>query len=322
MPHAHSHRHSHNHDVPAHRPDGQDPRQFLGTAFWIAAVILIVELAGGLMSHSLALISDAGHMLTDVLSLGLAWIAARIALRGPTPRRTYGFHRAGILVALINAGTLIFIAGGIAVEAAARLRHPVPVVPWVMWAVATVGLLGNLYIAMGLGHGHDHGGHANLNVRSAWLHVIGDAVASAGVLVAGLLVAWTHQSFWDPLLSVGIALLIARGAWQIMKETINVLMEGTPSGVDFHKVLSALQSDPSVLSAHHVHIWSIDGTRAALSGHLVVRDSALSQVQEVIHRVGDNLRKNFGISHATLQPESEAGPCSTGDCDPAPGGLS
>jgi cobalt-zinc-cadmium efflux system protein len=259
-------------------------------------------------------------MLTDVLSLGLAWLAARMAQRGPTSRRTYGFHRAGILAALVNAGTLIFIAGGITVEAMTRLRHPVPVVPWVMSAVAVVGLLGNLYIAFGLGHGHDHGEQANLNVRSVWLHVVGDAAASAGVLVAGLLVAWTHQSFWDPVLSVGIALLIARGAWQILRETINVLMEGTPSGVDFHKVVYALQSDPSVVSAHHVHIWSIDGTRAALSGHLVVRDASLSQVEMVIARVSDNLRKNFGISHATLQPESESSSCDSGDCDQAPGG--
>lgn len=285
----------------------------------MAGGILLAELAGGLLSHSLALLSDAGHMLTDVLSLALAWYAMRLASRPPTPQRTYGYHRAGILAALFNAGTLVVVAGGILAEAAARLRHPVPVTLWIMWAVAAVGLGGNLFIGLRLGHGghagHDRGHGGNLNLRSAWLHVMGDVAASAGVLVAGVLILLTHRLWWDPVVSVGISLLIARGAWGIIGQTLNVLMEGTPPGIDPAEVAAAMESDQSVLSVHHVHVWTLDGVRAALSGHLVLRDGLLSETQNVIARVTRVLRDRFAIEHATLQLETGAeGPCPHGDC--------
>lgn len=321
----HGHDHDHHHE---HGPDGHDhgggAARFLGTAFWVAGLILLAEVVGGLFSHSLALLSDAGHMLTDVLSLGLAWYATGLAGRPPTPQRTYGFHRAGILAALFNAGTLVLVAGGILAEAASRFGHPVAVTPWIMWAVAGVGLAGNLFIGLRLGAGghagHDHGGHAghthgrggNLNVRSAWLHVMGDAAASAGVLLAGVLVAVSHRLWWDPLVSVGISLLIARGAWGIVAQTIQVLMEGTPPGIEAGEVAAAMEADEAVLSVHHVHIWSLDGVRSALSGHLVLHDVPLSETEAVIARVGRNLRQRFGIDHTTLQLET--GPCPHEDC--------
>ena len=314
--------HDHHHE---HGPDGHGHEggaaQFLGTAFWIAAVLLLVEVVGGLLSHSLALLSDAGHMLTDVLSLGLAWYATRLASRPPTPQRTYGYHRAGILAALFNAGTLVVVAGGILAAAVARLRHPVPVTPWIMWVVAAVGLAGNLFIGLRLGHGdhagHDHGQGGNLNVRSAWLHVMGDAAASAGVLVAGLLILFTHRLWWDPLVSVGICLLIARGAWGIIAQTLNVLMEGTPPGICSEDVAASIEADEAVLSVHHLHVWSLDGTRTALSGHLVLRDGPLSETQQVIARVSRRLRQRFAIEHTTLQLETQRdGPCPHGDCGP------
>ncbi len=287
----------------------------------MAGGILLAELAGGLLSRSLALLSDAGHMLTDVLSLALAWYATRLASRPPTPQRTYGYHRAGILAALFNAGTLVVVAGGILAEAAARLRHPVPVTPWIMWAVAAVGLGGNLFIGLRLGHGghagYDHGHGGNLNVRSAWLHVMGDAAASAGVLVAGVLILLTHRLWWDPVVSVGICLLIARGAWGIIRQTLNVLMEGTLPGIDPTEVAAAMESDESVLSVHHVHVWTPDGVRSALSGHLVLRDGPLSETQEVIERGCRGLWERFAIEHSTLQLESHSGrPCPDGDCGP------
>ncbi len=302
----------HEHGPHGHHHHGGEAGQFLGTAFWVAVAILLAEVAGGLFSHSLALLSDAGHMLTDVLSLGLAWYATRLASRPPTPQRTYGYHRAGILAALFNAGTLIVVAGGILTESVSRFLHPVSVTPWIMWGVAAIGLAGNLFIGLRLGHDHDHGSKSNLNVRSAWLHVMGDAAASAGVLVAGLLIVLTGRFWWDPLVSVGISLLIARGAWGIVAQTMNVLMEGAPPGIDPVTVAAAIESDEEVLSAHHVHVWSLDGVRSALSGHLVLRDVPLSQTEEVIDRVGSNLRRRFGIDHTTLQLET--GPCPHQDC--------
>ena len=307
----HGHDH-HEHGPQGHHEHGGGAGQFLGTGFWVAGVILLAEVAGGLLSHSLALLSDAGHMLTDVLSLGLAWYATRLTSRPPTPQRTYGYQRAGILAALFNAGTLIVVAGGILAESATRFLHPVAVTPWIMWVVATIGLVGNLFIGLRLRHGHDHGSEGNLNVRSAWLHVMGDAAASAGVLVAGVLILFTGRLWWDPLVSVGISLLIARGAWGIVAQTINVLMEGTPPGIDPGKVAAAMESDLAVLSAHHVHVWTLDGVRSALSGHLVLRDTPLSETEAVIDRIGRSLRQQFGIDHTTLQLET--GPCTHNDC--------
>ena len=316
QPHSHAHDHGADGDHP-----GDHAAEFLGGAFWIAAGILLAELAGGLLSHSLALLSDAAHMLTDVLSLALAWYATRLAGRPATAQRTYGFHRAGILAALFNAGTLIVIAGGILAEAVGRFEHPVAVVPWIMWLVAAIGLTGNLFIGLRLGAGahagHRHGpdGHArggNLNVRSAWLHVMGDAAASAGVLVAGVLVLLTHRLWWDPLVSVGISLLIARGAWGIIAQTINVLMEGTPSGIDPAAVAAVMEADDAVVSVHHVHVWSLDGMRSALSGHVVLRDVPLSETAAVVARINGSLRQRFGVDHTTLQVET--GPCLDEDC--------
>lgn len=311
MPAPHGHDH---HEPGAHihhdHGHGGGAEAFLGAAFWVAGGILLAEAAGGLLSHSLALLSDAGHMLTDVLSLALAWYATRLARRPPTRQRTYGYRRAGILAALFNAGTLIVVAGAILAEAMARFLHPVPVTPWIMGAVAAVGLAGNLYIGLRLG-GHDHD---NLNVRSAWLHVMGDAAASAGVLVAGLLIMLTGRLWWDPLVSVGISLLIARGAWRIVVQTLNVLMEGAPPGLDPSEVAAAMESDEAVLSVHHVHVWTLDGVRSALSAHLVFRDVPLSQTDAAIARIGSTLRDRFAIDHTTLQPET--GPCPQEDCLP------
>jgi cobalt-zinc-cadmium efflux system protein len=308
------HRHDHAHGPHTHGPGG--PAPLLGRAFWVASVLLLAEVGGGLVSHSLALFSDAGHMLTDVLSLGLAWYASRLAVRPPTPKRTYGYHRAGILAALFNAGTLIVVAAAILVEAVARLRHPVPVIPWVMWSVAALGLVGNLAMGLSLGHS-DHGG--NINVRGAWLHVMGDAAASAGVLAAGILIAVTHRLWWDPVVSAAIALLIARGAWALIAQTLNILMEGAPPGVSPDAVASDIEADAAVLSVHHIHVWSLDGTRTALSGHVVLRDGPLSEAQEVVARLARRLRERYAIEHTTLQLESQDGrPCPDGDCGPQP----
>ncbi len=305
-----SHRHDHEH---AHAASGH--AGVWGSALWTAGGILAVEIAGGFLSHSLALFSDAGHMLTDVLSLALAAWAARLAQRGPTPRNSYGFHRAGILAALANAALLLVVAAAVLVDAVGRLRQPGPVTPWIMAVVAAAALAGNLYIGLRLG-AHTGHGHDDLNVRGAWLHVMGDAAASAGVVVASLLIAITHRLFWDPVTSIGIALLIAWGAVGLVRRTTNVLMEGTPPGIEPAAVAAAIAEDPAVRSVHHLHVWSLDGRRLALSGHLVVGDVRLSETEGLLRRVGVELQRRFGIAHSTLQLESgaEGGDCPQGDC--------
>lgn len=302
--------HALHHDGHSHSETGAT--QFLGTAFWIALGILAAELMGGIISHSLALLSDAGHMLTDVLALGLSWFAARLASRDATSALTYGYKRAGILAALFNAVTLIAVSAAILVEAINRLRHPVPVTPWIMWGIAIVGLIGNLYLGLGLGAGHRH--EEDLNVRGALLHVLGDAAASAGVLVAGILIYLTKDLWWDPVLSIGISLLIARSGWRVLKDTINVLMEATPADVNLKRVQETIEREPEALSCHHLHVWSLDGRQRMLSGHIVLTDRLLSATQPFVERVAHRLNQEFRITHVTLQLEGGE-PCPDDNCD-------
>ncbi len=281
-----------------------------GQVVWIAVGILVVEVVGGVVAHSLALVSDAAHMLTDVLALIAAYLAAKLAERPPTPRRTYGFDRAGILTALGNATLLGLVVLGIAIEAVVRLRHPVPVAAGVMSGVAVLGLCGNLFIGLRLGAAG--GVHGGLNVQGAWLHVMGDAAASAGVLLAAGVIAWTHWQWLDPVVSLGIALLIAWGALGIVRKTVNILMEGTPFGLDPRTVAEAIAEDPAIISCHHLHIWSLGDGRRAFSGHLVLYDISVSESQSVLERTSRMLHDRFAIEHSTLQVE--AGPCPPDGC--------
>ncbi|MDA8346553.1 MAG: cation diffusion facilitator family transporter [Thermaerobacter sp.] len=299
------HRHAH-----SGAQDISSGERFLGTAFLLALIILLVEVAGGYFAHSLALLSDAGHMLTDVLALGAARFSARIAHRPPTGRWSYGFHRAGILAALFNASTLLVVSGAILVEAISRIMHPVPVQGGIMFAAAAVGLVGNLYVGLRLEGGHHH---ENLNVRSAWLHVMSDAAASGAVLLGGLIIAWTGWRIVDPVVSVLISVLILRGAWSILRETVAILMEGVPDGIDQQELLDALCADSDIRSCHHLHVWSLGSGQVALSAHLVLGNAPLAAVQTVVERAAAMLQEKFGIDHCTFQAESEGEPCVDGD---------
>ncbi|HKT39371.1 MAG TPA: cation diffusion facilitator family transporter, partial [Ktedonobacterales bacterium] len=261
--HAQSHPHGHNH---------ASPRRALGFAFAVTALVLLVEVVGGLVSHSLALLSDAGHVLTDIVALGLAWFAAVQAERPSDDRRTYGYHRVGILAALANAITLILIVGWIAFEAAHRLQQPEPVTPWIMFVAASVGVGVNLFIGLRLRHQGQH----NINVRAAMLHVFGDVGASAAVIVGGVVIALTGWYPADPIISLAIAVLIAWGAWGVLRETIAILMESTPRDVDVTRLLRDLGKIPGVSGVHDLHVWSIAGGMRALSAHVQVVDRPLS----------------------------------------------
>jgi cobalt-zinc-cadmium efflux system protein len=271
----------------------------LKVALGLTCVVLAVEFAGGLVSHSLALLSDAGHVLTDVFALGLAWFAVSQANRPADARRSYGYHRISILAALVNAATLIVIVLAIAYEAIRRLAHPEPVQGGIVIVAALVGIAINAFVAFGL-HGHAR----SLNVRAAMLHVIGDIGASVGVVVAGVVILLTGWLYIDPLLSLGIAVLIAFGAWGIVRETVNLLMEGTPREIDLAAVTQEITSTELVTSMHDLHVWALSSDEVALSCHVVVGDCPLGEAEHVVRDLESRLCGKFDIGHTTIQVES------------------
>jgi len=271
----------------------------LKVALALTCVVLVVELAGGLLSHSLALLSDAGHVLTDVFALGLAWFAVSQANRPADARRSYGYHRVGILAALVNSVTLILIVLAIAYEAIRRLANPEPVQGGIVIVAALVGIAINAYVAFGL-----RGEARSLNVRAALLHVIGDIGASVGVVVAGTVIVLTGWLYVDPLLSLGIAVLIAFSAWKIVRETVNLLMEGTPAEIDLASVTKEIASTELVTSMHDLHVWALSSDEVALSCHVVVGDCPLGDAEHVVRDLESRLCAKFAIGHTTIQVES------------------
>src|SRR6202162_2539206 len=279
----------------------------LKLALALTCVVLAVELVGGLISHSLALLSDAGHVLTDVFALGLAWFALAQASRPADSRRSYGYHRVSILAALVNSVTLIVIVLAIGFEAVRRLANPEPVQGGVVVVAALAGIAINTFVAFGLRE-HTHG----LNVRAAMLHVVGDIGASVGGVVAGLVILLTGWLYIDPLLSLGIAVLIAFGAWRIVRETVNLLMEGTPAEIDLAAVTKEIAGTELVSGMHDLHVWALSSDQVALSCHVVVGDCALRDAEHVVRDLEQRLCERFAIGHTTIQVES-CHPC--GDID-------
>jgi cobalt-zinc-cadmium efflux system protein len=271
----------------------------LKRALVLTCLVLAVEFGGGLLSHSLALLSDAGHVLTDVFALGLAWFAVEQAKRPADKRRSYGYHRVSILAALVNAVTLIVIVIAIAYEAVQRLLHPVPVAGAVVIVTALIGIAINAYVAFGL-----RGDRKSLNIRAALLHVTGDIAASLGVVLAGAVILLTGWLYIDPLLSLGIAVLIAFGAWRIVRETVNLLLEGTPGDIDLAAVTKEIDGTELVTSMHDLHVWALSSDEMALSCHVVIEDCALGDAEHVVRDLENRLCSRFDIGHTTIQVES------------------
>ncbi len=290
----------------------------LQVAFGLTAIILIVELAGGLIANSLALLSDAGHVLTDIVALGLAWFATAQAERPADAQRTFGYHRTGILAALLNAVTLIAIVGGIGYEAVARFSRPQAVEPGPLFLAAAVGIALNLYIGFGLRGESSH----NLNVRAAMLHVFGDVAASVGVIIAAAVIVLSGWYAADTIISLGIAALVAKGAWDILRETVDILMEATPRGVDLTRLVGDMVGVPGVQDVHDLHVWSIAGGLPVLSAHVLVADDrALSACDPLLRALNHLLDHEYGIAHTTIQIEAV---CCTADdlyCNMATGIL-
>ncbi|HVA24654.1 MAG TPA: cation diffusion facilitator family transporter [Chloroflexota bacterium] len=273
----------------------------LRLAFMLSAAILLAEVLGGLASHSLALLADAGHLLTDIFSLGLAWFAAVQALRPADARRTYGYHRTGILVALINAVALVVIAVFIAFEAYRRFSVAEAVNSGVMAGVAGFALAVNAFIALSLSRA---GGH-NLNVRSALLHVIGDAAASAGVVAAGAAIAVTGVYQLDPVASVIIAVLICLGAWRIIGQAVRILMEAAPSSLNIAEMVRQILQVPGIRDVHDLHVWSISNDMTALSCHVLMEDRRTSEHTATLAEMKVLLHQRFNVCHSTIEVECE-----------------
>ena len=278
-------------------------------AFFATFFILAVEVVGGSLANSLALLSDAGHVLTDVAALGLAWFAAVQAQKPPTLDKTFGYHRTGILAALANSLTLIIIAFVILYEAFHRFQNPQPVESTIMYISASVGVIVNLAIAFGI-----RGGEANLNVRSALLHVLGDAAASAGVIIGAVIMQFTQWYVIDPIISVLIALMIAWNAWKIVRETLNILMEGAPDNFEYDRLLAFVRTLPGAKDIHDLHVWSVTPERVALSCHLILDpNSSLERSTEIVQQLKQYILKEFSISHTTIEVEIGTGQCGCND---------
>jgi len=269
----------------------------LGLALTLA--VLLIEFAGGLFSHSLALLSDAGHVLTDVFALGLAWFAVEQSKRPADQRRTYGYQRVSILAALLNAITLIVIVLAIAIEAVRRLMDPAPVQGGLVIATALVAIAINAFVILTL-----RGDRDNLNLRAAMLHVTGDVAASVGVVIAGAVILLTGWLPIDPLLSLAIAALIAYGAWGIVRETVNLLLEGTPREVDLAAVRAEITGTKLVTDVHDLHVWALSSDEMALSCHIVIDDTSLGDAEHVVRDLESKLCDRFAIGHTTIQVES------------------
>ncbi|AIQ50401.1 cation diffusion facilitator family transporter [Paenibacillus sp. FSL R7-0331] len=293
-PHDHSHGHAHSH-APA-------DRKGLLTALIITGGIMILEFFGGLITNSLALLSDSGHMLSDTASLALSLVAMIFAVRPASAKNTYGFYRFEIMAALFNGITLFVIAGFIMWEAFKRIGSPPEVASGTMMIIAAVGLLANLVSAWSLMRKSK--GHENINIRSAYLHIVSDALGSVGALLAGLIMSLFSWYLADPIISVVVALLILRSAWGVVKQAFHILMEGAPDSVNTDAVRAALLTLDGVIEVHDLHIWSITSGLNTLSGHLLIEEHRSHQ--DILQQAVRLIEQEFSIRHITLQVENSA----------------
>jgi cobalt-zinc-cadmium efflux system protein len=289
-----THDHSHEHKTSKH----------LGIAIILNAIIFIVELTGGILTNSLALISDSLHNLSDFFALILSYIASKVILWKSNSEKSYGYARVEIFVAFINAMALVLIGMYIVYEGLQRFAHPEPVLGSWMLIIAIIGFIVNTAAALLL---KTHA-HRDLNMKSAYLHLLTDAVESLAVVLVAGLIAWKNFRLLDPLISIAIGLFIIKSAWSIVAETVHILTEGTPRGIDLHEVASFIQSFPGVDNVHHLHIWGLSSRVRALSVHIVVQDQLISAGNTLSSQIEQELEHRFGINHPTLHLECKACP--------------
>ena len=279
-----------------HHPPANFDRAFaIGVALNLSFVV--AEAIFGLRAQSLALLADAGHNLSDVLGLALAWAASVLSRRGPTPRFTYGLRRFSILAAIANASMLLIAVGAIAIEAVQRFRDPAPVSSGTVMVVASIGIVINVGTALGFMRGR----HSDLNVRGAFLHMMADGLASAGVVLTGLLLAITGWLWLDPAVSLLLVALITWSTWGLAKDSLDLALDAVPAGIDFDAVSTLLRELDGVVEVHDLHIWGMSTTDVALTAHLV--RPCRGGEDALLAAATGQLRARFGISHATIQLE-------------------
>lgn len=288
-----AHEHTHIHDLT------RSTVRRLALSLGITLLFVVVEIAAGILSNSLALLTDAAHNFTDVLALALTWWALSITLRPANPGKTYGYHRAGILVALANSTTLVLIAIGIFYEAYKRFLSPPEVQAGILIWVGVAAVAVNLVTALLVRRGAE----SDLNLKSAFLHLMGDVLSTIGAVIAGIVILFTGANWVDSLVSALIGLLILWNAWGIVRESVHILMESTPPDIDMEALVKDIQAVPGVRAVHDLHVWSLNQSLRSLSAHVVTDDVTLShgaQVQDAIARM---LGDSYQIRHATLQLE-------------------
>ena len=273
-------------------------------AILLNALIFVVEFVGGIFTNSLALISDSLHNLSDFFALILSYIASRVVLWKSNSEKSYGYVRIEIFVAFINALALVAIGLYIIYEGLWRFVHPEPVAGGWMLIIAIFGFAVNTAAALLL---KTHA-HHDLNMKSAYLHLLTDAIESLAVVVAAGFIAWKNWRVLDPIISLVIGLFIIKSAWSIIAETVHILTEGTPRGIDLHEVAAYIKSFPGVENVHHLHIWGLSSRVRALSAHIVVKDQLISVVNKISFEIEQGLEHRFGINHPTLQFESQSCP--------------
>ena len=292
--------HHHHHDHHHHAPAGGGHGRAFGIGIALNSGFVAVEATFGFLSGSMALVADAGHNLSDVLSLVIAWVASALVARPPSERFTYGYKSSSILAALANAALLFVALGAITVETLRRLFEPAPVAGGTVVAVALVGIAINTITALLFMRGR----HNDLNIRGAFLHMAGDAAVSAGVVVSGLLILRTGMTWIDPVTGLIIVGLIAWGTWGLFKDSVRMGLLGVPDGIDHAKVRAFIAAQPGVSAVHDLHIWPMSTTETALTAHLVMPGGCPGD--DFLHELAHELEHDFGIGHATVQVERAA----------------
>src|SRR5581483_6998645 len=297
--HSHAHGHSHGHSH-AHSAEGLSAGT-MGAAVGLTAAFVLAEASAGWFGHSLAILSDAGHNLADAVALGFSWYAMRIADRPSHHGMTFGYHRVGVFAALVNAASLVVIACVIGWEAVIRIQHPEPASGPLMIGVALAAIVVNVVIGVWL-HG---AAKSDINVKGAYIHMLGDAISALGVVIAGIVVLVTKQPMADPVVSLLIAALILYSSVDILRESTTVLLEGTPEGIHMPEVITAIKGVAGVLEVHDLHVWMVGPGVIACSCHIVVAEQSVREGQQVLRAVVHEIDHRFSISHTTVQVEVE-----------------
>jgi len=289
----HSHSHNHFGDI------AKQTSFRLALSLTLTLLFVFIEAVAGIIGNSLALLTDAAHNLTDVIALGLSWYAIRLTAQPANSRKTYGYHRAGILVALINSTTLVIISLGIFYEAWRRFTDPPEVQSGILITVGLIAVTINLVTALLVRKGSEH----DLNIRSTFVHLMGDVFSTVGAVIAGVIIYFTNANWLDPLVSVLIGFLILYNAWGILRDTMDILLEATPRDIDTSKLVQDVMQVKGVLGVHDLHVWSLTQNLRTMSAHILTDDLHISAGAEIQRGINEIVFHRYNISHATLQLE-------------------